>query len=351
MKKTIVITLVVILGLIALIPLLNQEDDVVIGFSTALTGPVQIPGNWALEGAELAAQDLNVKLMVEDDQCKPSEAATTTNKLVNIDGVSKMLIFCTSAAPGTTMITKDKSLVLLSSVKSIHEPNYFSIYPSIKLEMEKLAEHIRNKGITKVAQFYQADAAGEAIKINFVNAFGSLGGNVVIVEGSSNFEDKDFRTSLLKAKEKNVEAVMITGAPGNFIKAVQQIEELGLDVQIFSTSLGAETPAIGKLGKLAEGIEFSAPYVGNNEFVEKYKEKYGTKPSVWAAFAYDGVKILVQLEKLCRDNLDCMQKEILKIRDFEGASGRFSFNSEGTTDRNIYIKRVEDGSFKVIHTY
>lgn len=343
------------------------EGPIKIGFSSALTGPVQMPGNWALQGAELAVSDLNnagginsrqIELIVEDDQCSATEASKTANKLINIDKVDKMFIFCAAAAPGTITITKNKAIVIYPSVGIIAEPNYFTVYPSVELEMAKLANYIINeKGIKEIAEFYQADAAGEAMKINFVKAFQAFGGEVSIVESSSNFENKDFKTALLKVKEKNIKAIMLTGAPANFIKGVEQATELGLEAQFFSNTLGVENATVVKtLGELAEGIEFSAPYDTEESkktgtFYDAYKAKYNSEPSVWSAFAYDAITILAKLTEKCNDDLNCMQKEIIKIKNFPGASGQFSFNQDGSTDRNIYIKRIEDGKFKVVKVF
>lgn len=113
---------------------------------------------------------------------------------------------------------------------------------------------------------------------------------------------------------------------------------------------------IQNLGELAEGIEFSASYDTEESkkagtFYEAYKTKYNSEPSVWSAFAYDAITILAKLTEKCSEDLNCMQQEIVKIQNFPGVSGKFSFNQEGSTNRNIYIKQIKNGKFVVIKVF
>lgn len=333
----------------------QEPETIKIGVSSALTGPVATPGSWAIQGAELAIKesDENIELMTEDDQCNSVEGNKTVNKLINFDKLNSIFVFCSAALPGTVEITKDKAIVVYPSVKFVDQENYFTVYPDINVEMSILSKHIINEhDIKEIAQFYQADAAGESIKNAFVEAFEKEGGSVEIIESVSNFEIGDFRTSLLKVKNKKIPAIMVTGAPGNFVKAVQQVNELGLSVSIFSNSLGAENPIVIKnLGQLAEGIEFTSPYnaadIEGSKFYKLYRAKYESIPSIWSVFAYDAMNVLINIKKKCQDDYEC-QLEIIRSEKFSGPLGDFTLKNGSAKGRTIYLKKIEDGKFIII---
>jgi branched-chain amino acid transport system substrate-binding protein len=78
----------------------KQSNEIVIGEYGSLTGTTATFGISSKNGIELFMDNLNaaggiggtkVKVIVEDDQSKPEEAATAVNKLVDQDGVLAVL--------------------------------------------------------------------------------------------------------------------------------------------------------------------------------------------------------------------------------------------------------------------
>ncbi|HEX3112808.1 MAG TPA: ABC transporter substrate-binding protein, partial [Candidatus Eisenbacteria bacterium] len=78
----------------------KQSNEIVIGEYGSLTGTTATFGISSKNGIELYLDNLNaaggiggtkVKVIVEDDQSKPEEAATAVNKLVDQDGVIAVL--------------------------------------------------------------------------------------------------------------------------------------------------------------------------------------------------------------------------------------------------------------------
>ena len=73
-----------------------QADNIKIGFNVPLTGFAAADGKSALNGAELAIEQVNAKggingnmleLVVYDDQASPKEAVPIAQKLIEKDGV------------------------------------------------------------------------------------------------------------------------------------------------------------------------------------------------------------------------------------------------------------------------
>ena len=92
------IALVAALGLVT--GCAKKSNEIVIGEYGSLTGTTATFGISSKNGIELYLDNLNaaggvggtkVKVIVEDDQSKPEEAATAVNKLVDQDGVIAVL--------------------------------------------------------------------------------------------------------------------------------------------------------------------------------------------------------------------------------------------------------------------
>ena len=76
-------------GLMAAAPAMAQP--IVIGVSTAQTGPAAVAAEWELWGVNLAIEEINaaggvlgrkLEILVMDNKCNPSEAVNVANKLV-----------------------------------------------------------------------------------------------------------------------------------------------------------------------------------------------------------------------------------------------------------------------------
>src|SRR5215471_4845139 len=87
------------IGLVACAPG-KSSKEIVIGEYGSLTGNTATFGVSTKNGSEMAFDELNkaggvlgkqVRLIVEDDQSKPEEAATAVTKLINQNGVSAVL--------------------------------------------------------------------------------------------------------------------------------------------------------------------------------------------------------------------------------------------------------------------
>jgi branched-chain amino acid transport system substrate-binding protein len=83
------------------------------------------------------------------------------------------------------------------------------------------------------------------------------------------------------------------------------------------------------------------------EFFERYVETYGLEPECYAASAYDAVgAVLAALEKVGGTDRAAVTQEVLATRDFDGALGRWSFDSNGDIDlRRATRLTVRDGEF------
>jgi branched-chain amino acid transport system substrate-binding protein len=219
-----------------------------------------------------------------------------------------------------------------------------------------MADFTYNKlDIKKAAVLYVNNDFGQGLKEVFGKRVKELGGKILIAEpyeqGST-----DFRAQLTKIKNKNPEGIYLPGYYQEVAKIAVQINEMGIKAKLLSTS-PIENPDLIKLAKkAAENIIYTRPAFDPQNPSEKYKnfsqafkEKYAIDCGIAAAFSYDAMGvILYSLEKLhAKDRLsgEMIQEVMACIKDYDGVTGKFSFDENGDVKRKIVLFTIKNGQF------
>src|SRR6476646_4826158 len=115
----------VILG--AAMPAMAQQQPIVIGVSTAQTGPAAVAAEWELWGVNLAVEEINaaggvlgrkLEILVMDNKCNPSEAVNAANKLVEAQVVAIEGSHCSSAHLASMKIIQDAKIPMITGIAS-----------------------------------------------------------------------------------------------------------------------------------------------------------------------------------------------------------------------------------------
>jgi len=338
--------------LICLLLMGCTSENIRIGFSAPLSGPVAAYGDWALKGAQIAVDEINeqggvngklLELLVEDDQCSAKQATTTITSL-QARGVDQFIVFCSAAVPGAVSMTD--SIILSSNSKSnvvMNASNVFNLEVSVNNEMKELAEYI---GEGRIAILHMNNDLGFTYAEEFIKVFK---GTVTIVE-SFNLWDTDFKVQLTKIKQMKPDAVLIAMTGGGTANILIQAKKLGLNTKYYGTSI-AESPQLFNAGGLEDGLIYPYPFRSgltqkSKAFESKYQAKHGNLPERFATNTYDAVYAMVKLREQCDDSA-CM---IAKARtlSFEGATGPVIFGPDGQLIKQVYIKQAMNKKFILI---
>src|SRR5258706_1082906 len=141
-------------------------QNIVIGVSTGVTGPVAIAAESERWGIDLAMEEINAKggvlgrkleSMVLDNRCNPSEAVNVANKLVEAKVPVIFGAHCSSATlatmpiiqqAGIPMITRISSSAKITELSGVRgNPWMFRINPADDVMMKALGDYLRNKKI------------------------------------------------------------------------------------------------------------------------------------------------------------------------------------------------------------
>ena len=345
---------VLALGLLALGCAGRGSDELVIGEYGSLTGNDADFGQSTKRGMALALDQLvaqkegkiggfKVRVVVEDDQGKPEEAATVVQKLVNQDRVLAVVGEVASgrslaAAPicqdaGVPMISPSSTNPKVTQVGDYifrmcfidpFQGTVMAKFTAQNLALKKVAILTDNKNAYSVGltQFYK-------------EAFLQLGGQIV-TEQSYGSGDTDFRSQLTAIKAKGPQAIYL---PGYYTEAgliARQARELGIKAPILGGDGWESDQLIGIGGPALEGCFYSNHFAADNpdprlqEFLKTYAAKYaGQEPNAIVGLAYDAGEVLFQsMEKLADQDPEA----------FKGLSS----SKAGSPQRKAACKKLRD---------
>jgi len=363
------VAIVVALAIVLVTQTKKEVEEIKIGVINSLTGS-GAPYCENLQNALLlAVKEINkagcvkgrkIKLIIEDDKTSPTVAVSAMNKLVNVD---KVPIIIGPASSSSVMacapIANRTKTVLLSPGAA--SPNIttagdfiFRNRASGAAEGVEIAKFAYKKlGLRKVAILYINTDYGPGFSKAFKTKFTQLGVKIVGIE-TYNQGATDFRTQITKLKKLKPDGVYLVGVPieaGNILK---QSLELGFTPQFLTNNM--ESPELIKIaGKAAEGIFFAIPAFDPNspnpkvqEFVKKYRAKYGREPDMFAVNAYDAVYLIKLAIEKAGYNGEDIKNALYDIKDFPGVNGTLSFDENGDVVKPLTIKTIEHGKFVVV---
>lgn len=173
---------------------------------------------------------------------------------------------------------------------------------------------------------------------------------------------KDFTKPLKAIQESGVKSVLLPGDSADSANIINQAADMGMDVMFLgptdwsSKEFRSELSSSVSKEHLAFVNFFTADDTINQEsekFLEAYHEKYGKdkEPEDSVAFGYDAY--LIAINAVNDAGNDPSGNDIRKVlagaKEFQGASGNITFNTEGDPLRSAQISTWEGK--KIVSTY
>lgn len=345
----------------------KEEKEIKIGAILPLTGDAAEWGNNTKNGIDLAVEKINnaggingkkIKILYEDTQGTPQNGAAAIQKLINIEKVPVVIDDSMSSVTlAMAPIAEKNKVVLLSTgatAPKISEAGeyIFRIWNSDDLEGKVSANFVFNELKFKNAVIlYINNDYGKGLESVFKKEFENLGGKILLSENFGQ-SDTDYKTQLTKIKDMKPEVIYLIGYPKEISLILKQASELRVNSKIIGT-VTFEDPNIIKLaGKAAEGVIYPYPVEPDkadkvvNEFLAQYKAKYGKEPGITCDVGYDAVNMLAQVIKFGNSMKGKdIQKGLMMIKDFHGASGVMTFDKNGDVNKPIGMKYIKNGTF------
>lgn len=344
----------------------ETKEPIKIGALFPLTGDLASYALEAQRALEMGVEEINaaggiqgrnIKVVYEDGKCDPKEAVTGAQKLVNIDKV-KIIIgeACSGATLAAAPITEATKVILLSpwstSPKVTTAGDYvFRVTSSDTLAGKKTAELAYNTfGHKKGTVIAENTDFAQALKDSFTENFEKLGGKVVVSENYTT-ADTDMRTQILKVKNSEAEFVFFvpqTPTPGALL--TKQAKESGLTIRFIGNEFFGDQHLLEVAGEAVENLVYYVPAGPRDDpktqkFYDDFKNKYGIEIAItqYTPNVYDAIQLIAEGLRRYGEDTEKIRDYFYSIKDYQGVSGRFSFDENGDVDKDYTLMIVKDG--------
>ena len=237
-----------------------------VGVSTTLTGEVAslgIDARNALNFANEYFANNRFEFVIEDDKCSGKDAVSVAQKLINVSKVKYVLgLTCNQSLLSAGPLYQRAGIVTFAAsattgdVKGLGN-KLFRIFPSdqfaAKAIFDYIALHHKKIGILTEQNEYP-----ELMERSFLNFNKALSAPLSIEVVQVAMGETDVRSALTKLRGTGVEALFLNsgGEPG-FIRAVQQLNQLGFKPAIYGAYIPGSKTTIDALGKDLDGVIYS----------------------------------------------------------------------------------------------
>jgi branched-chain amino acid transport system substrate-binding protein len=349
------------------------SDEILVGEFGSLTGGTATFGQSTHNGITMAFDEINaaggvlgkkLKVLVEDDQSKPEEAATAVQKLISQNRVVAVLgEVASSRTLAAAPIAQNAKVPLISPSSTNPKVTEVGDYifrvcfidPFQGAVMAKFAANTLK--LKKVAILYDVRADySVGLRAFFSETFKGLGGEII---GEQVFSegDSDFRAQLTQLKSLKPEAIYVPGYYTEVGTISRQARELGITVPLMGGD-GWDSPKLTEIGgKAIEGSYLSNHYSVDDpspaiqKFVGDYKARFGATPDALAALGYDAAKVLADAFKRAgTTDGPKVRDAIAATKGFVGVTGSITIDEKRNAVKPAVVLKVVDGKFQYVET-
>jgi branched-chain amino acid transport system substrate-binding protein len=351
----------------ATLPAPAWAQNIRIGFHAPLTGFAAADGKSAVQGAELAVEQINaaggvngrkLELAVQDDQARPDQALPLANKYIG-DGlkivVSGSYSGPTRAAAGVFQQARVPYISAYAIHPDITRAGNFVFRTSFMGEVQGRAaakfigENLKKKKVTLLTL---NNDFGQALSAGFKEVAGRFGLQVAS-EYTYAMADRQFGSIVASVKKDDPEVLYVSGYFFNGGPLVAQLRAGGVTAPIVGTE-GFDTHNFIAIAKdAAEGVMITTSLDRDStlapmrKFITDYEAKWKVPADMVAASTHTAINVAAEaIRRAGADDPAKIRDAIAGLKDFEVATGRITFNELGEVYKAAQIQVIKGGQFR-----
>ncbi|HET6411106.1 MAG TPA: ABC transporter substrate-binding protein [Anaeromyxobacter sp.] len=345
------------------------SDVILIGHVASLTGSEATFGDSTDKGIKMAVEEQNkaggvkgkqIQVKTLDDQGKPEEAAQAATNLIVNDKVNMII--------GEVASSRSLAIAPIADANKIPQITPTSTNPRVTMDGDKVRPYVfRVCFIDPFQGTVMAKYATETMKVKkvavlrdvgndysvglanfFEDTFKKLGGEIV-TDQSYKAGDQDFKAQLTAIRELNPEAIYVPGYYTDVGLIARQARELGMKQPL----MGGDGWDSAKLYEIAggalDGSFFSNHYTQESpdpiiqDFVKKYKDKYGAVPDALAVLGYDAAKVGIDAMMRAKDLTGPAVRDALEqTKGFRAVSGEITLNDHHDAVKSAVVIAIKN---------
>ncbi len=344
----------------------------VVGVLVADSGAAAPYGASMRRGIELglesssAAADGSVQVVWADSASDPDTARARARSLVQEHGATLLVPAITSGEAAAVLeVLEEHDAVGLSPSASAPaltraSRRFFRLFPSDELEGRRAGRFLREeKGASDVIVLAADSEQARGIEPPFREMFESaLEGRVVarVVIGDPGWRERA-RQALV---DVTPDGAYVVGYVEETVAAVAALREGGFEGPICVTSAAVNGERLAKESQLLAGVFVPLPafdvdseVAAIREFVTSYRERHGADPDIYAAHAYDAIRLALEVaaDAAVFESAEIRKQLQFGIEEFPGVTGVIRFTEYGDVHRNPIMFIVADGSLDNYEEY
>jgi branched-chain amino acid transport system substrate-binding protein len=348
----------------------GSADAIVVGVSGPLTGPnAQYGAQWKM-GFDLALDEINggggingrpLRYEFEDSQSDPKQSVVIAQKFVADPRiVAELGDFSSTASMAASPIYQRAGLVQFGFTNS--HPNFtkggdymWSTSISQSDNAPLLADYaVKDLGMKRIAVFNLNTDWGKTTFNLFAQRAKEIGAEIVANQAYL-ADEKDFVSALTTVKNANPDGVVLISYYNDAALIAQQLRAQGLAYPIVADA-ASYSPELIKLGGAAvEGVYISSEFFPTDirpevqSFVKAFKAKYNQEPGLFAAIAYDAIKIIAAAIQKAGPDRKGIHDALGQLKDVPSVIyGKLTFNADRRVSNPSQTKIiVKDGQFVI----
>jgi len=324
-----------------------SAQNIVIGVSTAQTGPAAVAAEWELWGVNLAIEEINasggvlgrkLETLVMDNKCNPSEAVNVANKLVEAKVVAIEGAHCSSGHLASMKIIQDAKIPMITGIASNPQitalsgkggNDYaFRISASDTAMMDALGKYLGDKKPFKTVAIVAEDSdfgRGGA------DAFKAVAGKAGIQIVSTDIHPQntpDFTSILTRLQQRRPDAIAVFQLGGDAINFLRQAMQIGVHIPYTGrVELGGRNQPIIEAGGMEKSVsawQYSAfaDSPQNKAFAAKIRAKHNSEPYLQTWAGYDCIRVIAQAIKEAGSTDGTKIKDAMKAMTFTNVMGK-----------------------------
>jgi branched-chain amino acid transport system substrate-binding protein len=336
------------------------DDTIKIGVVVPATGVDQSYGLAVQRGIEVAFEEIQASrdtsssftlLPIADSQSDPVKAREHLEALYDDGAIAAIGGITTDEVQEMMQVIDRYDRALLSPSASSPEltgasRNFFRIWPSDFTAANKMADFALDNLNLKTVVIVVERSYGKGIQRVFEEAFKEKGGEIMEVIEMTADMSGDLGGLVERIMTLKPDAVYLAAYEAGVGTMIKGLRAAAFEGKILTTSAFATSSSIANVGQDAEGVfltqtffETDSEYAHIKKFVNRYREKYGEDPDLYAAHGYDAMKVLVA----ALDGRPALSGEAHKglreIIEFEGITGSIQFNDKGDVQKypRVYV--------------
>jgi branched-chain amino acid transport system substrate-binding protein len=352
-------------------------DVIILGHVGSLTGSEATFGDSTDKGLKLAIEEANarggvkgkrIELKTYDNQGKPEEAAIAATRLVVNDHASILL--------GEVASRRSLAMAPIADENKVPMISPASTNPKVTKDGDRVRPYVfRVCFIDPFQGTVMARFARETLKLGkvavlrdvgndysvgladyFLTRFKELGG-AIVDDQSYKAGDQDFKAQLTAIKGKKPEGIYIPGYYTDVALIARQARELGLRQPLMGGD-GWDSAKLFEIGGRAlDGCYYSNHYSPDDpspriqEFVARYKAKFGAVPDTMAALGFDAGQIAVDAMTRARELTGpAIRDAIAATSGFLGVTGVITIGADHNAAKSAVVLAIQNGAARWVAT-